>query len=97
MNFLKSNQHSDVYASWFVELNDLDLSIVHIPGVKNKVEDGLSRTLFHSPECLPDDSVLAAKERIESEGPKWIRSDLNDGFEAFLKPLDESQKCEVLN
>ena len=96
-HFLASDLHEGVYGNWADKLRRLNISIQYIPGHRNKTADGLSRTLFHNPDCLEDPTVALAKQNLENQGPKWIWKDGAGGFEAFLKSLDQPNQNEVID
>jgi RNase H-like domain found in reverse transcriptase len=45
-SFLKSDCHDGIYSTWAARLSPLCVSIEYIPGSRNRVADGLSRTIF---------------------------------------------------
>ena len=96
-HFLASDLHEGVYGNWADKLRRLNISIRYIPGHRNKAADGLSRTLFHNPDCLEDSTVALAKQTLDHLGPRWIWKDGADGFEAFLKSLDQPNQSEVID
>ena len=95
VHFLKSDSHEGIYGHWADQLRRLNIDIQYIPGPRNKVADGLSRTLFQTD--LSDASVGACGKRLAESGPQWIWKDGKDGFEAFLKGLDSATGVEVID
>lgn len=95
-HFLSSDLHEGIYGHWADSLRRLNLTIQYIPGHRNKVADGLSRTLFDDPECSGDSKTLRIHEELAKQGPKWVWKDGAGGFDSFLKSLAESHKEEVL-
>ncbi len=94
--FLGSDLHEGVYGNWADQLRRLNITIEYITGARNRVADGLSRTLFDDPECSEDSKVLRVREELTNRGPKWVWKDGTGGFSAFLDSLDEARKKEVL-
>ena len=95
VHFMKSDLHEGIYGHWADLLRRLNIEIQYIPGPRNKVADGLSRTLFHTD--MKDSSVEACSRRLAEQGPCWIWKDGKDGFEAFLKGLDGVTRTEVID
>ena len=95
-HFLTSDLHEGVYGHWADQLRRLNLTIQYIPGHRNKVADGLSRTLFDDPECGESSRVMWVREELTNRGPKWVWKDGAGGFDAFLASLDQLRKNEVL-
>ena len=94
VHFLKSDLHEGIYGHWADLLRRLNIDIQYIPGPRNKVADGLSRTLFQTD--LKDHAVEACGRALKEQGPKWIWKDGKDGFEAFMKALNPAMKAEVV-
>lgn len=95
-HFLSSDAHEGIYGHWADKLRRLCIAIQYIPGRRNTVADGLSRTLFRDPNCVADSDVLEAHETFSKEGPQWIWKDGKDGYEAFLMKLTLKDRQEVL-
>ena len=95
VHFLKSDSHEGIYGHWADQLRRLNLEIRHIPGHRNRVADGLSRTLFQTD--MKDASVEACSKHLAESGPQWIWKDGKDGFEAFLRGLDSVTRAEVID
>ncbi len=95
-HFLTSDGHDGIYGNWADQLRRMNVVIKWIPGHRNKVADGLSRTLFDN-ECSSDKTVALLKKELQDRGPQWIWKDGKDGFEAFLASLDERKKTEVVD
>jgi hypothetical protein len=95
VHFLKSDLHEGIYDHWADLLRRLNIDIHYIPGHRNKVADGLSRTLFQTD--LKDHAVDACARALKEQGPRWIWRDGKGGFEEFLKTLDPATKAEVVD
>lgn len=95
VHFMKSDLHEGIYGHWADSLRRLNIEIKYIPGPRNKVADGLSRTLFQTD--MKDASVEACSRMLTEQGPRWIWKDGKDGFEAFLKGLDSTTRAEVID
>lgn len=95
-HFLKSDLHEGIYGHWADVLRRLNLTISYIPGPRNKVADGLSRTLFNS-QCSETTAVARVQAELERNSSQWIWKDGKDGFESFLAKLTERDRCEVIN
>ena len=87
VHFLKSDIHEGIYGHWADVLRRLNITIRYIPGPRNKVADGLSRTVFNEDFKFQD---LPEKE------PLWKWSDSKSGYQSFLGQLDEQQRNKVL-
>ena len=93
--FLKSDSHEGIYGNWADQLRRLNIEIRYIPGARNKVADALSRTLFDE-GCDETTSVVEASRRLAQHGPQWIWKDGKEGYEAFLRSLQDSEREEVI-
>ena len=93
--FLKSDLHEGIYSYWANVLQRLNLYIQYIPRPRNKVADGLSKTLFRTD--LKDNTIKAYNKALREQGPRWIWKDRKDGFKVFLKGLDLAIKAEVVD
>lgn len=60
--FLESDAHEGIYSRWAFELRQMNITIAYIPGPRNRIADGLSRTLFDAALC--DSTELG--ERVSS-------------------------------
>ena len=97
VQFLKSDSHEGIYGHWADKLRRLNLEIQYIPGRRNRVADGLSRTLFLAEDCTADSNVIEAWRAISKEGPKWVWKDGKGGYQAFLDSLNDSDRTEVIS
>ena len=96
-HFLSSDLHEGIYGHWADRLRRLNITIQYVPGPRNKVADGLSRTLFDGPDCSGNSNrIKLVQEELATRGPKWVWKDGAGGFDAFLKSLNLSQQNEVL-
>src|SRR5215469_630394 len=95
--FLNSDKHEGIYAYWVVILRELAMNIEYIPGPRNKVADGLSRTIFHASDCSEDPSVSDIQAQLNEKGPQWIWSDDKDGYEAFLSRMSDNHMTEIID
>ena len=95
-HFLASDLHEGTYGHWADQLRRLNITIQYVPGHRNKVADGLSRTIFDAPECTDNGRVMKIREELSKQGPKWVWKDGVGGFDAFLKSLNQSRKDEIL-
>lgn len=73
--FLDSEDHEGIYARWVFEVRQLNLTIHYIQGERNKIADGLSRTLFHHPECDSDPFVRETFAKLKINGQYWLWKD----------------------
>ena len=98
VQFLKANQHEGIYGHWAMRLRNLSIKIVFIPGARNKVADGLSRTIFDSPGCEDNERVRTLKDEFDRQPDKalWVWKDGKGGFDHFLSSLDMVDKDEVV-
>ena len=94
-HFLSSDLHEGIYGHWADQLRRLNITIKYIPGHRNKVADGLSRTLFQDVDCSEDTRVLQMQFKVSEKGPRWVWKDGKDGFEAFLAKLSSVEREEV--
>lgn len=95
-HFLDSDLHEGIYGHWADQLRRLNINIVYIPGHRNKVADGLSRTLFRDSECSEDSMTRRVQEELTQQGHRWVWKDGKGGFTEFLASLEQSQRSEVL-
>jgi hypothetical protein len=93
--FLASDLHEGIYGHWADKLHRLNVSIVYIPGHRNKVADGLSRTLFDS-DCSDDIKVQRMATELADHGSHWVWKDGKGGFEEFLTRLNLNERLEVV-
>jgi hypothetical protein len=63
----------------------LSLVIKHIEGKRNRIVDGLSRTIFQSLDCEDSAHIQGAIQKFLEN--KWIWKDKANGFEEFLDSL----------
>lgn len=97
VHFLKSDIHEGIYGHWADKLRRLNIEIKYIPGKRNKVADGLSRTLFLEEDCSSDQAVQEAISRLSADGPQWIWKDGKTGYEEFLKSISPQERMEVID
>ena len=95
-HFLSSYLHEEIYGHWADQLRRLNITIKYIPGHRNKVADGLSRTLFQDDDCSEDAKVLRMQSEVTERGHRWVWKDGKDGFEAFLANLSSLEREEVI-
>lgn len=70
---------------------------MYIPGPRNKMADGLSRTIFRTENCdYEEPHIQEALRLIRSEGAQWIWKDGGGGYEEFLGGLNSYEKEEVV-
>ena len=93
--FLKSDSHEGIYGNWADQLRRLNIEIHYIPGSRNKVADALSRTLFDE-GCTETTPVVEAFGKLTQHGPQWIWKDGKEGYEAFLRSLQNTEREEVI-
>lgn len=70
-HFIEADAHEGVYDNWADKLRRLNVTIKYIPGTRNKVADGLSRTLFGS-DCNEDVRSTMVAEELKAHGKQWI-------------------------
>ncbi len=90
--FLKSDAHEGIYGYWVDRPRGLNIVIKYIPNRRNKVADGLSRTLFYSEDCGTDENVKEATNILRRAGAQWIGKDGKNGYEAFLARLNAKDR-----
>ena len=96
-HFLSSDLHEGIYGHWADQLRRLNITIKYIPGHRNKVADGLSRTLFRDPDCSEDSMTQRVQAELAQQGPQWVWKDGKGGFTEFLASLNHAQRSEVLD
>ena len=84
--FLKSDLHEGIYGHWADQLRRLNIDIRYIPGPRNKVVDGLFRTIFQGEECLSSQDIKNALSEIQ-KNRAWVWKDGKRGYEEFLCSL----------
>lgn len=94
-HFLGSDLHEGIYGHWADQLRRLNIEIKYVPGHRNKVADGLSRTLFSMDDCSPTHQVSQTHQELASQGSQWVWKDGKGGFEAYISSLDHSHQSEV--
>jgi hypothetical protein len=82
--FMTPSHHEGVYARWVTELRHLNVTIRFITGKRNKVADGLSRTIFPDPEAREVDQALLHLRDVDPEGI-WVWKDGTGGYEGYMK------------
>lgn len=70
--FCESGCHEGIYCYWAEHLQRLHIKIVYISGARNKVANGLSRTIFRANCDYEEPHVQEALRFIRSEGAQWI-------------------------
>lgn len=95
-HFLGSDLHEGIYGNWADQLRRLNIFIQYIPGPRNKVADGLSRTLFDE-GCTETPTVSRVRQELDTQGPRWIWKDGKDGFDSFLAALTSVEQLEVVD
>lgn len=94
--FLGSDLHEGIYGNWADQLRRLNITIKYIPGPRNKVADGLSRTIFKDPECANTPLVSTIQKALDIKGPRWVWKDGKDGYEALLDSLQVAERNEII-
>ncbi|KAI0995731.1 hypothetical protein K3495_g12450 [Podosphaera aphanis] len=94
--FLESSALEGIYSRWANELRSLNIVIQYIPGPRNKIADGLSRTIFDHPECEATTEIQASGtlEWAGSE-PRWIWKDGHGGYEELLRSKEGQEMAEA--
>jgi hypothetical protein len=88
--------HDGIYGHWADQLRRLNVEIRYIPGPRNKVADGLSRTIFRTDDCEEDPVLSEALQNLRDQGKLWIWSDKKDGYTALLDRLSKKDREEVI-
>ena len=96
--FLTTDIHDGIYGTWASKLQTLHCKIQYIPGRRNGVADGLSRTVF-SGDCDMTDLARRLKEECEKHANdhKWYWKDGPGGFQEFLEKLSDTERAEVID
>lgn len=94
-DFLTPELHEGIYGHWADQLRRLNVEIMHMPGHRNKVAHGLSRTLFDTEDCTASDQVSLIREEFNKQGPSRVWKDGKGGFEAYLASLYPSYQSKV--
>ena len=92
--FLKGDLHEGIYGHWAARLWELYLDIVYIPGPKNVVADGLSRSFF-TDDCEPTAGTKWIARNLAEQGPQWVWKEGKGGFDDMLNTLDDTDRAEV--
>lgn len=86
VTFLNSDRHDGIYARWAVKLQELNFRFEHIPGKRNIIADGLSRTLFLGEDPEVDQGLGKLIEQKDQEGDgEWFWKDGKGGFEELMR------------
>ena len=89
--------HERIYGHWADQLQRLNIKIVYIPGPRNKVADGLSRTIFQSEDCHPTNNLFSeAHADIKAREPMWVWKDGPGRYNAFFESLSQVEQDQVL-
>ena len=98
VRFLESELHDGIYGHWVAKLRELNVKLQYIKGPRNKVADGLSRTIFRDEACTDDSVVSALRAEVDKHrsDPQWFWKDGKGGYDSFLGQLTEPEKEEVL-
>ena len=85
--FLRASAVNGIYARWQSELHGLNVVIIYIEGKRNKVADGLSRTIFPDPDGGTDDLLNTLGDLVEDDNgePKWVWKDGKGGYDELLR------------
>lgn len=68
--YLKSDEN--IYGHWADRLRSLHILVQYIPRQRNRVADGLSRTLFWNKNCKTDPEIEEVAATLSWKGPRWI-------------------------
>lgn len=96
VHFLKSDLHEGIYGHRADQLRRLNIEIKYIPGPRNKVADGLSRTLFDE-VCSETHAVIDMYEALRKKGPHWVWKDGKGGYEEMLSRLSPHSRSEMID
>jgi len=72
-----------------MELRTLNVKFEYIKGERNRVADGLSRTIFGDEDCRSDEIIKSMGKVTDDETPRWIWKDGIGGYEEMLKRLPD--------
>lgn len=82
--FLNSTKLEGIYARWAIKMRPYNIEIRYIEGTRNRIADGLSRTIF--PEEEPAVVKEIADEILEKKhDPEWYWKDGKGGFEEMVR------------
>ena len=95
LSFLNSDYHDGIYARWANKLRRVNIVLEYIEGPRNKVADGLSRTIF---DKLDAEKMESFKQEVQAHrnDPKWFWKDGKGGYEEFLDSLLPEFKAEAI-
>lgn len=94
--YQNSDFHDGIYARWAAKLREVNVVLEYIPGSRNTVADGLSRTVFTGEEKIDYLQQLNEEMSSQNNNPKWYWKDGPGGFEDFLRQLDPANRCEII-
>lgn len=89
--FIDSANHEGIYARWVTELRCINVIIKYIEGKRNAAADGLSRTIFESPDCEHDPRVDNFGE-IDRISGLWIWKDGAGGYDELLSKIEATRQ-----
>jgi hypothetical protein len=69
IHFIDADYHDGIYRNWAIKLRELNVKIQYIPDTRNKIADGLSRTIFDDIDCTINERSKTLKNELDRQGP----------------------------
>ena len=97
IQFLKSDNHENIYEHWTDKLKRLNLKIQYISKRQNRVTNELFRILFLTKNCTADSNVIETWRIISKKSSKWIWKNDKKNYQAFLNFFNDSNRTEIIS
>lgn len=86
VTFLNSHKLEGIYARWAMVLKPHNIEIKYIEGTRNRIADGLSRTIFPGEEPVVMEEIAEEVLKRENE-VDWFWKDGKGGFDELVKEI----------
>ena len=96
VHFLKSDFHKRIYGHWADQLRRFNVEIKYVSKPRNKITDGLSRTLFDE-DCTETATIIDMYETMRKKNPQWVWKNGKGGYEKMLSRFQPVFRSEMMN
>ena len=97
IQFLKSDDHENIYEHWTNKLRRLNLKIQYISKRRNRVTDELFRILFLAKNCTVDQKMIETWRVISKKNSIWIWKNDKKDYQIFLNFFNDSNKMKIIS